>query len=473
MALPHRSLYPLLALHGGRGAQVPNLQPYHMDTPLSHAYRGPARKIANTDLQQQQIIQMEETPENFKWIRFLLMESTVSETDITKLSPFVIHRNLLEITGKELANVTKQRNGMLLLEAADQDQSEKLLKSTRLGDISITVCPHNSMNQVKGVIKCRDLWGIEDTEIAQEMANQDVTEARRITVQRHGSTVRTNLVILTFKLLKLPSTVKIGYARVKVEPYIPNPLRCFKCQKFGHHGSKCRQETPTCPICSEKGHDGKDCSNTPKCANCNGPHTSFDKECSRWKTEKFIIEYKVVNNVTFKEARETIAPRQPRSRSYAGVVAGPRPTTVPTTQAPATLPTPPPPNIFAFRARPIQNTTAAQEPRPTNQQQQRKEQNNKGGKFSAAGGHRQPQASGNTTGGTSRSSGIPQKRPNEHSGSGRQPPDPADKNPEKNRKPHNPDPKGKDPVSLYNRFGTLTDDPGPMDMEDLNSSSTR
>ncbi|GBO11583.1 hypothetical protein AVEN_202519-1 [Araneus ventricosus] len=40
--------------------------------------------------------------------------------------------------------------------------------------------------------------------------------------------------------------------KLAVRPFIPNPLRCFKCQRFGHSQTNCRG-TLTCARCAEKG----------------------------------------------------------------------------------------------------------------------------------------------------------------------------------------------------------------------------
>ena len=31
---------------------------------------------------------------------------------------------------------------------------------------------------------------------------------------------------MNFNTLKIPKEIKIGYQKINVEPYIPNPLRC-------------------------------------------------------------------------------------------------------------------------------------------------------------------------------------------------------------------------------------------------------
>jgi hypothetical protein len=41
-------------------------------------------------------------------------------------------------------------------------------------------------------------------------------------------------VFLTFQMTTLPEYVHVRYERVTVRAYIPNRMRCYRCQKFGH-----------------------------------------------------------------------------------------------------------------------------------------------------------------------------------------------------------------------------------------------
>ena len=43
-----------------------------------------------------------------------------------------------------------------------------------------------------------------------------------------------NTLILTFNSLKIPESLKICYLNILVSQFVPNSLRCYKCQKFGH-----------------------------------------------------------------------------------------------------------------------------------------------------------------------------------------------------------------------------------------------
>ncbi|GFV77802.1 uncharacterized protein TNCV_4673961 [Trichonephila clavipes] len=90
------------------------------------------------------------------------------------------------------------------------------------------------------------------------MRDQKVCAVRRITIRKDGQVLNTKHLILTFSTPDLPQFVKMAYLRCPVREYIPNPLRCFNCQRYGHSKNVCRGQ-PTCPRCGEVGHDSNDC----------------------------------------------------------------------------------------------------------------------------------------------------------------------------------------------------------------------
>ena len=63
---------------------------------------------------------------------------------------------------------------------------------------------------------------------------------------------RTNTYVLTFNTPILPKKMKAAYISVNVEVYVPNPLRCYNCQFFGHHESRCTRKK-VCANCGEVG----------------------------------------------------------------------------------------------------------------------------------------------------------------------------------------------------------------------------
>ncbi|GBM58636.1 hypothetical protein AVEN_251908-1 [Araneus ventricosus] len=98
--------------------------------------------------------------------------------------------------------------------------------------------------------------------------------------------------------------------RLSVRTYIPNPLRCFKCQRFGHSKTSCRG-TLTCARCAEVGHESTDCTRAEKCVNCKGEHTSFSRNSSVWKQEKEIISTKIKEQISYQEARKLVKSQTP------------------------------------------------------------------------------------------------------------------------------------------------------------------
>ncbi|KAF0307984.1 Nucleic-acid-binding protein from mobile element jockey [Amphibalanus amphitrite] len=132
-------------------------------------------------------------------------------------------------------------------------------------------------------------------------------------------TVSTNNIILTFDSTDLPSEIRVGYVKVRVRPFVPAPMRCFRCQRFGHTKDNCRGR-PTCSKCASQDHTDETCdSETPRCVNCGEgqtPHSAYDRSCPAYVKEKEIMTIKATRNLSFKEAREVYNQSHPKT-SYA------------------------------------------------------------------------------------------------------------------------------------------------------------
>ena len=88
---------------------------------------------------------------------------------------------------------------------------------------------------------------------------------------------------------------------------MPNPLRCFNCQRFGHHESNCPVDIGSvCEKCGTGGHDDhtSSCKNKPKCVNCGKEHISRSNICEIWKKEKEIMKPKATKHITYLEAKK-------------------------------------------------------------------------------------------------------------------------------------------------------------------------
>ncbi|CAH0555107.1 unnamed protein product [Brassicogethes aeneus] len=128
-------------------------------------------------------------------------------------------------------------------ESSSSDDSSFSLHDTSFGDYNVNVLPYKTLNTCKGVIYCPDLLNCSVEEISNCLEDQGVVEVKRVSRKKDGKTVETASHILTFEKSYLPKYVTAAFYRSEVRPYMPNPLRCFKCQKFGHVSDKCENES--------------------------------------------------------------------------------------------------------------------------------------------------------------------------------------------------------------------------------------
>ena len=133
-------------------------------------------------------------------------------------------------------------------------------------------------------------------------------QVHRVTVKKEGKVVSINILFLTFIRPDMPKEIKVGYLKVKVSLFVPNPLRCFNCNKFGHTSQRCRT-TAKCQRCGEDKHE-EQCDGPLRCSNCKGPHAVSAKDCPVWK-EKEIQRIRVEKRISFPEARQLVAAKFP------------------------------------------------------------------------------------------------------------------------------------------------------------------
>ncbi|GFX80368.1 uncharacterized protein TNCV_3931211 [Trichonephila clavipes] len=194
-----------------------------------------------------------------KHAHFLIL--SLPNNEMSRRSLFLIHKALIGIGG-EPKSIQKVQSGDLLIETISALQNKSFLLAKTFIDSPLTVTPHRTLNSCRGVISESDLLCVSETEILEGLSDQGVTQVRRIKIKKDSSLFPIKHLILTFNCPKLPTNIKAGYLSCKVRPYIPNPLRCFKCQRFGHSQTSCRGQL-NCSRCPSVGHASTDCSLEP------------------------------------------------------------------------------------------------------------------------------------------------------------------------------------------------------------------
>ena len=137
------------------------------------------------------------------------------------------------------------------------------------------------------------------------LALQGVIACKRFRIKKDNVQVYTNTLLLTFNSTTLPQSIKICYRTVPVEQFIPNPLRCCNCQKFGHHEDNCKLiDAVICDRCGESKHTSCICQRPFKCVNCGKEHSARSTEREVWKREKEIMRIKTIRKIAYLEAKK-------------------------------------------------------------------------------------------------------------------------------------------------------------------------
>ena len=125
----------------------------------------------------------------------------------------------------------------------------------------------------------------------------------------NGTLRPASVYVLTFSGSRLPEAVTIGWLRCPVRLCVPLPRRCFKCQKFGHGATRCRALSSTCGFCSAQPSHEHPCPCDAKCANCDGPHPAFSKNCFYYNFEKEVLQIQARDRTSYIEAKKSVRAR--------------------------------------------------------------------------------------------------------------------------------------------------------------------
>ena len=201
----------------------------------------------------------------------------------------------------------------------DVENARKLLDADSLSiqtkngvrTIPITVLPHPTKGFLTGVITVPNLSDVEDEDILEELRDQGVQRVRRLQRRENGGAVKSDTFVLSFSQNELPEKVRVTWRSIRVRPYIPNPVRCYRCQGYGHVASSCGR-TERCARCSATGHKSSSCTAPkPRCT-CGGEHEAWSRECPKLAKEKQKVRERLSGSTKRTETRprtdDTIAP---------------------------------------------------------------------------------------------------------------------------------------------------------------------
>ncbi|KAH8397734.1 hypothetical protein KR215_010717, partial [Drosophila sulfurigaster] len=243
--------------------------------------------------------------------KYIVISRTDNET-FEKTSPFIIKKVIDFTCNGAVETCKKTKTGTLLVKTKSFIQAQKLLKMQTFHIFPVHAEEHKTLNSSKGIIYSNDLRNIDEKDILDELKPQNVTNVRKILKKDNNDinkTTETGLIVLTFSTTTLPDKLWIGYEVVNIRPYVPPPMRCFNCLRFGHLSAYCKSPK-TCANCSEKVHtaDNETCTNNQTCINCKYEddnikhHNAMDKSCPAFIKQKELTAIKTIQKVDHKTA---------------------------------------------------------------------------------------------------------------------------------------------------------------------------
>jgi hypothetical protein len=248
---------------------------------------------------------------------FLVYIESLPESKVTSMHPTVLGKKLFDSNVNGIVEVKRSNRNRVVCSFESAGSANMFVNSSFSRDNNVRVYVPSFQLERIGLLRNVDP-SLSENDIYENL--QTSNNVTIISVKRMSKIVtlddgqRTSkplsLVTVKFKGKQLPEFVFLFYTRCPVEPYVSNPIICFKCVRYGHTSRNCKSSA-RCPNGCPTYHNHKDCpqAQTPVCIFCKGPHSSIDKSCPQWDIQKQIKETMAYRNIPYSEAKLFLFPK--------------------------------------------------------------------------------------------------------------------------------------------------------------------
>ena len=213
------------------------------------------------------------------WSRYLVIK-TQHYVTAAKLENL-----LLQACPSRDMTVKQIEAGEWLIQASTKQQSEAYLSLTEIDNIDIVVRKHKDLNSIEGTVvlpPSNDHEGVPNEDIilsSLQLRYPNIQAVKTYEIpNRKNPSKMIRIARVKFEGHDLPKDIRIEGQRRELQPFVPKPLQCHSCSKYGHTKHKCRSEA-VCAFCSSKDHRTTWNCGTAKCVNCGLGHHARSKEC--------------------------------------------------------------------------------------------------------------------------------------------------------------------------------------------------
>jgi hypothetical protein len=222
--------------------------------------------------------------------------------------------------GSPIEMKTVSRGTKMMVECRSREMAVNLSKLTfiqsRQKSFRIKARENLQLGVKQGAVYMPDLANCEDedadTTILNALKNQNpdtgIENFRRLKRKVNGHLVNTGTLVINFRSNTLPTRISCFYLSGLVREFLPDPMRCFRCLKFGHTAKFCKkkEEEKLCVNCGDLSHTEKGvmCTRPSFCIHCDSnAHNSASRICPAFIEEKSIVQTKHKLNLTWQQAR--------------------------------------------------------------------------------------------------------------------------------------------------------------------------
>ena len=184
----------------------------------------------------EQILNEEETNEKYTiYVKGI-------NTDITRLNSIRIKKEICQMVERDV-KIAKSGQS-LRIECVNQKEYITIKSITTLTGCDVIISDPYKRKEGSYFKTSRGIiFGVDSAISEEEICEAtDAKSAKRIVKYLGGRNITTAQVILTYDGDFLPPFVYLGYRRHRVETFIPEPMRCFRCQRFGHKQTDLQRE---------------------------------------------------------------------------------------------------------------------------------------------------------------------------------------------------------------------------------------
>ncbi|KAG7178173.1 Nucleic-acid-binding protein from mobile element jockey-like 7 [Homarus americanus] len=206
--------------------------------------------------------------------------------------------------------------GDLILSPQDHNTAKILSEVTNLSGKTFKIIPLYPEEKTTRMVLLRYLLELPVEVIIR---HSKVTKAERCVTTRDKA--QTKQVLVDIKGT-VPEEADLGnWGTYKLHPFVPEPLRCYKCQKFGHHQSRCHKQV-RCGNCS-RSHKTEMCiqkhkegsTTTAKCPNCGKKHHVWSTSCPERRERMKVAMAKIKPQNTTEAPQSTFVWGQQREKT--------------------------------------------------------------------------------------------------------------------------------------------------------------